>query len=104
MDLDAPVTTLKTLSVIVTGVLGILGVLGKFKRKDGSVNNWGYASMSLILISVIVSSSTTLLEAQKGKEQTLDQLSRMEGLLKEISRVGQPITHLKVTYWAELSK
>jgi len=102
MDLEASLTTLRTASVLFTGVLGILGALGKFRRKDGRLNKWGYATIGFILISTVISILTTLMEAKKEKTEALGQLARMEGLLNELTRVGQPITQLEVTFWVEL--
>jgi hypothetical protein len=102
MDYEVSLTVLRTLSIIVAGLLGILGLLGNFTRKDGKLNKWGHGAICAIGISTLIAISTTVIEAKKEKTEAAGQLSRMEGLLKELYRVGQPITELTITYWVEL--
>jgi hypothetical protein len=102
MDFGILLTTLKTLSVMVAGLLWILGLLGNFRGKDGKLKKWGYAALCFIMISTAVSILTTLIEARKEQADALEQLSRMEGLLQELYRVGQPITQLEISFGVEL--
>ncbi len=103
MDFETSLTILRTLSIIVAGVLGIIGLLGKFRKKNGKLNKWGHGAIFVIAISTVISISTTIIEGKKEKAETVEQLSRMEGLLQQLNRVGHPITELEVTFWVELS-
>jgi hypothetical protein len=86
MDTDGYITCLKIVSAVLATTIAIVGVFGDYFHADGRIKRGGISVIAAAILTLAVTVSTSMFEANKARKDTAEQAAKTERILSEINR------------------